>query len=796
MAMNPDGTGQRAIYGSNSYWPNALYYPRGIPGAPSKLVAIVAGYHGVPRMGELAILDFARGWFEADGIVQMIPGRDDPDTPIRDNLVDKSWPKFLHPYPLSDKYVIVACKPNRKATWGIWLADVFDQLVPLHVSTQHDLFEPIPLHATPRPPVLPSRVDMTRDDAVVFLHDVYSGPGLAGVPRGAVKRLRVFAYHFGYPGMAGPDKVGSGGPWEVMRILGTVPVDESGSAAFRVPANTPLSVQPLDADGKALQLMRSWFTAMPGETVSCVGCHDEPRDTPATVAETQRPVDIEPWYGPPRGFDFAREVQPVLDANCTRCHDGRSPAEGGATPDLRAEHLVKSYRGRQLAQLGKRRLHPAAREILGGTVVRYTPAYEALLPYIRRVGVEDEVHMLVPGEYHAGTSELIQMLEAGHHGVELDAEARDRLITWIDLNGPCHGTWGEVCPVPEGAAERRRELQRQYGGPPDDFEVVPTLARTSYRAAVEPADATAGSRRRPAPVSASGWPFDAAEAQRRQRDAGAEFTTTVDLGEGVEMELARIPAGEFVMGDSSRGDRARRVRVSGSFWIGVCEVTNAQYRRFDSAHRSGRFAKRLVGKDGPGPSLDDPRQPVVRVAWSRADEFCRWLSERTGKRFRLPTEEEWEYACRAGSRTRFHCGDASSDLAGYANVADRALARPRGASGGLATNASSEFDMDILCDLTIDDGVVASSHVGSFRPNAWGLRDMHGNASEWTSTAPTAVASIANTADDCRVVCGGSWRDRPERCRASLRLSYPAWQRVCNVGFRVVCEDNQELRPR
>ncbi len=143
-----------------------------------------------------------------------------------------------------------------------------------------DFFEPIPLQRQPHPPAIQDRVDLTRDDAVIYLHDVYAGPGLAGVPRGAVKRLRLAAYDFGYPGLAGPDKIGCGGPWEAMRLLGTVPVHEDGSASFRVPANTPLTIQPLDAEGKALQLMRSWYTAMPGEQVSCVGCHEKPSDTP------------------------------------------------------------------------------------------------------------------------------------------------------------------------------------------------------------------------------------------------------------------------------------------------------------------------------------------------------------------------------------------------------------------------------------------------------------------------------------------------------------------------------------
>ena len=110
--------------------------------------------------------------------------------------------------------------------------------------------------------------------------------------------------------------IGIDGPWDVHRILGTVPVDEDGSANFKVPANTPIAVQPLDEHGRALQLMRSWFTAMPGEHLSCVGCHDNQNTTPLekpALATRRAPSEITPWYGPTRGFSFQREVQPVLD---------------------------------------------------------------------------------------------------------------------------------------------------------------------------------------------------------------------------------------------------------------------------------------------------------------------------------------------------------------------------------------------------------------------------------------------------------------------------------------------------
>ncbi len=318
MVMNPDGTGQRAIYGSNSYYPNCLFFPRGVPGQPHKIVAILSGYHGRNRMGELAVLNVGAGWAGQQGITHRITHRGEPIVPVTiDALTANAAPQFLHPFPLSDKYILTAMQIGNQP-WGIYLVDVFDNIVPVLTDSQFDFFEPIPVAQRRLPQVLPDRVDPTRDDAIVVLHDIYQGEGLQGVPRGTIKRLRVVAYHYGYPGMAGPDKIGRGGPWEVMRILGTVPVYEDGSAKFRVPANTPISLQALDAEGKAVQLMRTWYTAMPGETASCVGCHETPRSVPGSrldLAALQPVAEIEPWYGPARGFDLRARFS-LCSINC------------------------------------------------------------------------------------------------------------------------------------------------------------------------------------------------------------------------------------------------------------------------------------------------------------------------------------------------------------------------------------------------------------------------------------------------------------------------------------------------
>ena len=158
-----------------------------------------------------------------------------PDLPV--DLFLRQWlpPGFRLAGPGPDK-------PRPGDLWGIYLVDVFDNILLLKEIEDYALLEPIPLRATKRPPVIIDRVDTTRKDAVVYVEDVYAGPGLDGVPKGAVKNLRLFTYHFGYRKVAGIDhRVGADGPWEPKRVLGTVPVEEDGSAIFSVPANTPIS---------------------------------------------------------------------------------------------------------------------------------------------------------------------------------------------------------------------------------------------------------------------------------------------------------------------------------------------------------------------------------------------------------------------------------------------------------------------------------------------------------------------------------------------------------------------------
>jgi formylglycine-generating enzyme required for sulfatase activity len=176
----------------------------------------------------------------------------------------------------------------------------------------------------------------------------------------------------------------------------------------------------------------------------------------------------------------------------------------------------------------------------------------------------------------------------------------------------------------------------------------------------------------------------------------------------------------------------------------------------------------------------------VRVSWQEAVAFCRWLSLKLGEDVLLPSEAQWEYACRAGTATPLSYGGLESDFSTFANVGDVNLRR-------LAEEGWRPKSPDLIPrEARFNDGALVTAEVGSYRPNPWGLQDMHGNAAEWTRTSyrPYPYRTDDGREDlsleEKKVVRGGSWRDRPKLCRSASRLAYPSWEKVYNVGFRVI----------
>ncbi len=781
MTMNPDGTNQREFYGSNSYWPSAFFYATPIPGSATKVIGVSSGHHGDHRLGELYILDAALGRREDAGVVAQIPSN--PTTPSgRGKIYDHMrnvWPRFLHPQPLSANYHLVACQPSPTHAWGIYLVDVFDNLVLLKEMPGSMMMEPVPVLARATPPVIPDRVKPDAKDAVVQIADIYQGGGLKGIDRGTVKALRVFTYVYSYHGVGGLlGVIGADGPWDIRRVLGTVPVEADGSASFRVPANTPISVQPLDENGQALQLMRSWMTAMPGEVLSCVGCHEDPSSTPParpSLAFARAPSELAAAGPADAGFAFEREVQPVLDRHCVSCHQPNQ-----AAPDLRGG-IPLTERKYTFAGNG------------GANAGRFSTSYANLFPFVRNNGIEGDYHLLTPMEFHFSATELGQLLRKGHYGVQLPAGDLDRLVTWADLNRPYHGSWATIVGTNIAhACAVRDELRREFAGVADPYREIPAPAPEEDRTPVPPA-----------PMSLPGGATRLSprvELSDGGRSAAAPAEGTLDLGGGLSIDLVHIPAGEFVMG-SANGHRDEQpvslVKIAQPFWMAKFEVSNAQFRQFDPAHDS-QVMDALSYQFGQRPwSLNADTQPVCRVSFRQALAFCAWLAEKTGRRVTLPTEAQWEWACRAGSADAYSFGGTNADYAAFANLGDRSLRRfatetAHAGYHGMAPLANpTPLDDWIPKDTTRDDGQQCAAAPGSYRPNGFGLFDMHGNVAEWTRSAyrPYPYADAEAGRDDERVVRGGSWYDRPFQATASYRKAYRPYQPVFSVGFRVIVEE-------
>lgn len=283
------------------------------------------------------------------------------------------------------------------------------------------------------------------------------------------------------------------------------------------------------------------------------------------------------------------------------------------------------------------------------------------------------------------------------------------------------------------------------------------------------------------------------------------------------MVFVYIPGGCFQMGRSEAEERYLRkelgrdeyvyreqeacheVCVDG-FWLGRYEVSNGQFRQYRPDHDSGAFE---------GISLNDDNQPVVHVTWEDTQRFSAWLSEKSGKRFRLPTEAEWEYAARGGTSSARFWGDSFSCACGYANVLDRSFKRGAKMYNRYIPSRRTWLAEIFFRDCT--DGFVATAPVGSFRANPFGLHDMLGNVWEWCAdffVEDYALAGPRNNpqgptwADSRRsprdtwvfhAGRGGGWGNHAEDTRVAFRFGFESTTHGEDIGFRLAL--SQERTP-
>ncbi len=786
MHSNPDGTECRALYGSGSYWPTSVYDMQQLPDAGNRFIGVVSGHHGIPRSGQLIVFDPSKGRKETTGVIQEIPFRNRTVEPlIKDRLVDGVWPQFSRPYPLNDTYFLATAKQHPDGLWGIYLVDIFDNMTLIAESEEAGYLTPIPVIKRAIPPAIPDRIVPGDKEATVFIQDLYTGEGLRTVPRGTVKKLRVFTYEYAY--MKSPsdfDALGIQSGWDLKRELGTVNVEDDGSVIFKVPANTPVSLQPLDENGNAIQWMRSWFTAMPGEIVSCVGCHEDQNSIaiPRRVTASQKkPAPITPPKDGIRPFSYELEIQPVLNKYCISCHDGKNEL-ADLTGDKKKEYV----------RWGNYKTHRHLNE-----------SYYNLHPYIYRQGPEADMYVLQPYEYHASNSELIQMLDKGHHGVQMEDEDYQALCKWIDFNAPYFGSF-EIAGRYKTAFEqypRRQELMQKYANVSADWkkelqdyaQILESRSAGSKSITPESISKTKNQKTKSTDKKLQSWHFNPEEAVRMQKEETNQSERIIEITPGITMVFTRIPAGTFMKGTDNGSGKAvdhRKINIEKGFWMGKLEVSNAQYHAFYPEHDSRFIGQQWKDHTTPGYPANEPDQPVIRVSWQDAKNFCDSLSQHTGLLVKLPTEAQWEWACRAGSNTDMWYGNATDDYSEYENLADYTIKDL--AVWGLEPTVPIPDDSwlrenwdFVPRDRFANDKNLISVRSGQYTPNPWGLYDMHGNVAEWTDSTCEDHPRYAGD----KVVCGGSWRDRAAKSTAFYRRYYKPWQAAFNVGFRVIIED-------
>ena len=495
--MNPDGTGQTELYGNNAWFPTTLLHSRGIPGT-NKIISIASGHHSHQR-GKLCIIDPAKGRQEADGVQLIAPVR--ATTPDRIDAYGQDGDQFQYPYPLNENQYLVTYSPyggNRRyqKPYAIYFMDIDGNRELLVSDATISCNQSVPLAPRTLPHARPSQVNYAKDEGTYYIQDIYTGPGLAGVDRGAIEKLRVVALDFRAAGVGHNSNGGEAGgalvstpiatgngAWDPKIVLGEAKVYDDGSALFNVPARTPVYFQAIDKNGHVAQTMRSWSTLQPGEFFSCVGCHEDKNQAPPVANKNTQAMQngsqvLAPFYNVKGGFSFTKNIQPILNKHCVSCHDNREAltalllgeqpkGESGGTVyskqtpfSLAADTIEDDVAGRRWSE-GYLALTNSQWVEKRGKSAQGRPNET-----VNWITSQSRPDMLPP--YHAGSakSQLMTLLREGHGDTKLSEEEQALVACWIDLGVPYCGdyteaaTWDErETAVYERALEKRKKME-------------------------------------------------------------------------------------------------------------------------------------------------------------------------------------------------------------------------------------------------------------------------------------------------------------------------------------------------
>ena len=493
--MSADGTQQTAVYGENSWFPTTIIHARSIPGS-GKIFAVATGHH-TRQPGDLILIDPSKGRQEADGVTLVAPVR-----PTQSVIVDQygqDGDLFAYPYPIDEKSVIAMYSPegwqqvngkrreNHMTGFGIYWIDIDGHRELLVSHRGLSCGRPVPLRARLRPATRPSSVNLAAHSGTFYVQDVYAGEAMAGVPRGTVKTLRVIGLDYRIAGLgrngnhgpgggaliSTPPSIGNGA-WDPKIVIGDATVHADGSVFFSTEARCPVYFMLLDAKGRMVQTMRSWTTLQPGENASCVGCHESKNSVPLAAARPTRALaagaqPLAQINGPRRGFSFAKEIQPILDAHCVKCHDGKDDKK----PDLTSAVVTDVGAKRRWTRAYLALTHAKPDEKAEQSRWRG----DATNPLVNWVSSASAPPLQKPYSAGSNTSKLFsERLDKGHCKT-LTPEAAAVLAMWIDLGVPFCGDYTEANAwTPEEWAKYEQYKAKRDRANGEDQAALKTLA--------------------------------------------------------------------------------------------------------------------------------------------------------------------------------------------------------------------------------------------------------------------------------------------------------------------------------
>jgi len=460
--VRPDGSDVRICYGNNTLNPVGVWEARAVPRS-SRIMATAAAHHAMTA-GSIILVDPTRGVDGLEPLTRLTPDALFPESEVAvSNGTGGAWGRtekklatpdterwpghsYRAPFPLSEKHFLASYSyepligepsPNAANMFGLYLVDCFGNKELLYRDLNLSSLWAMPLEPRERPPVLQGMTDAecaAKGEGLFFLQNVYEAwPEL---PKVAVKRLRLVQVlpkttpHINTPTVGIPNA----SPGK--QVLGTVPVEEDGSAFFRAPAGIPLAFQALDEHGRAVQMMRSITYLQRGEMVSCAGCHEQRTTAPAlartamALALARGPSVITPGPDGSKPLSYPLLVQPVLDRKCVSCHNPAKP-DGGVV-------------------------------LTGAPQKQYTVSYNALapkVPYSAWGAPHNNCEPATKPDYFGARGcKLMTELIRGHQKVVLTAEEIERLATWMDANALFYGTF-------DPADQTRQQRGERIAGP-------------------------------------------------------------------------------------------------------------------------------------------------------------------------------------------------------------------------------------------------------------------------------------------------------------------------------------------